>query len=536
MNDPNQQTLQARSAVHARQRPDHVAVICEDREVSYAELHRGSNQTGHALLAEGLAPGARVAYLGKESEYYYDLALGCAKAGTVLVPVNWRLTAREVDHVLRDSGAELLFIERDFRGVADRLRPVLPSLPKVIEMDTHDSGAGGFLSWRAGHRHDDLDPGTGTQDAVVQMYTSGTTGLPKGVVLAHRTFFGFIDSTAGAGADLIDWRPEDRSLIGFPGLHAGGMGWFLHGFTVGLTNVVMRMFVAEEAARLIERHAITITFMAPAMLQMMLAERWVTKETFRSLRKVTYGGSPISPSLLRRCIDGLGCRLAQMYASAESGSVVTCLGPSEHFPGNPKLTSAGRACPGNEVKIVGDAGESLPPGEIGTIFIKTPTLFVEYWRRPDATRECLADGWLRMPDAGYLDADGYLHVCDRIDDTIIVAGQNIYPAEVEKALTEHPAVADAAVIGVPDDRWGQIVKAVVVLRPGQQASGRDLMVSLRGRIADFKIPTTYDFAGRLPRNPTGKILRRTLREQQESAGADHARRGQGAGPAQRPVA
>jgi Asp-tRNA(Asn)/Glu-tRNA(Gln) amidotransferase A subunit family amidase len=158
------------------------------------------------------------------------------------------------------------------------------------------------------------------------------------------------------------------------------------------------------------------------------AERWVTRETFRSLRKVTYGGSPISLSLLRRCIDGLGCGLAQMYASAESGSVVTCLGPPEHFPGNPKLTSAGRACPGNEVKIVGDTGKSLPPGVIGTILVKTPTLFVEYWRRPDATRECLADGWLRMPDAGYLDQDGYLHVCDRIDDTIIVAGQNIYPA------------------------------------------------------------------------------------------------------------
>jgi acyl-CoA synthetase (AMP-forming)/AMP-acid ligase II len=512
--DLNQQTLQARSARHARQQPDHVAIICEGREVTYAELHRGSNQTAHALLAEGLTRGARVAYLGQESEYYYDLTLACAKAGVVLVPINWRLTSGEVDHVLRDSGAELLFIETPFRGVAERLRAALPSLVKIIEMDTPQSRADGYLRWRAAHPDNGLDPGTGTEDPVVQMYTSGTTGLPKGVVLAHRTFFAYIDSIAGAEADLIDWHPKDRSLVGFPGLHSGGMGWFLAGFTVGLTNVVMRMFLAEEAARLIERHRITITFMAPAMLQMMLAERWVSKETFRSLRKVTYGGSPISPKLLQRCIEGLGCGLAQMYASAESGSVVTCLGPSEHFLGNPKLTSAGRPCPGNQVKIVGDAGESLPPGQIGTICVDTPTLFVEYWRRQKATSECLADGWLRMPDAGYLDEDGYLHVCDRIDDTIIVAGQNIYPAEVEKVLTEHPAVADAAVIGIPDERWGQAVKAIVVLHSGQQATARDLMLSLRGRIADFKIPVAYDFADSLPRNPTGKVLRRALREQQ----------------------
>jgi fatty-acyl-CoA synthase len=516
---PKEQTLQARSARHARLRPDHVAIICQDREVSYAELHRGSNQAAHALLADGLARGTRVAYLGQESEYYYELAIACAKAGTVLVPINWRLTSHEVDHVLRDSGAAILFVELAFREVAERLRPVLPDLTKIIEMDTPGSVAGGYLRWRAGHSNEDLDPGTGFEDPVVQMYTSGTTGLPKGVVLAHRTFFAYIDSIEGAEADVIDWQPEDRSLVGFPGLHSGGMGWFLAGFTVGLTNVIMRMFVAEEAAQLIERHRITITFMAPAMLQMMLAERWVSKDTFRSLRKVTYGGSPISPALLRRCIERLGCGLAQMYASAESGSVVTCLGPSEHVLGNPKLASAGRPCPGNQVKIVGDSGETLGPEEIGTIYVSTPTLFVEYWRRPEATGDCLGDGWLRMPDAGYLDEDGYLHVCDRIDDTIIVAGQNIYPAEVEKALTEHPGVADAAVIGIPDERWGQTVKAIVVLRPGAQVSERELLMSLRGRIADFKIPTAYEFTDSLPRNPTGKILRRALREHQQAVPA-----------------
>jgi acyl-CoA synthetase (AMP-forming)/AMP-acid ligase II len=226
---------------------------------------------------------------------------------------------------------------------------------------------------------------------------------------------------------------------------------------------------------------------------------------------VTYGGSVISPSLLNQCMEQLDCELAQMYAAAESGSGVTCLPPAEHWAGNPRLASAGLPCPGNAVKIVGSKGEALPAGHVGQIHVKTPADFIEYWHQPEATGKALAGDWLRMPDAGYLDDDGYLFVLDRVDDTIIVAGQNIYPAEVEMALAEHPAVADTAVVGMPDPRWGQAVKAVVVLHEDQQATARDLMVFLRGRLADFKIPTQYDFADSLPRNPTGKVLRRLLK-------------------------
>ncbi len=511
MNDPNPQTLTASSAEHARQRPDQLAIICEGREVTYAEFHRRSNQTAHALLAEGLRRGARVAYLGRESEHYFDIALGCAKSGTVLVPINWRLTAREVDHVLRDSDAELLFVERDFRPVADRLRPELPALTTLVEMDTTDSLAGGFLSWRAGHPAEDLDPGTGRDDAFVQMYTSGTSGLPKGVVLAHRAYFTLIENMAKAGVDWFDYHLDDRSMSCFSGLHSAGMGWFMHGFGVGCTNVVMRMFVAEEAVRCIRDHQVTTMFAAPAMLRMLLAERAATRAAFTSLRKVTYGGSVIAPTLLRQCMANFDCELAQMYAAAESGAGVTCLTPEEHRPGNPRLSSVGLPCPGNEVKIVGTDGEVLPAGQVGQIWARNPANFIEYWNQPEATRKALVDGWLVMPDAGYLDEDGYLYVLDRLDDAIIVAGQNIYPAEVEKALSEHPAVADAAVVGVPDQRWGQAVKAVVVFHGGQQATVRDLMVFLRGRIADFKIPTRFEFVDTLPRNPTGKVLRRVLR-------------------------
>lgn len=512
MNNPTVQTLTARCAEHARQRPDHLAVICEGRETTYAQLHRRSNQTAHALLAAGLRPGARVAYLGRESEHYFDIALGCAKSGTVLVPINWRLTSREVEHVLRDSTAELLFVERAFRPVADRLRPDLPSLRTVIEMDTPGSLAGGFLSWRAGHPHADLDPGTGRDDAVVQMYTSGTTGLPKGVVLAHRTFFTLVEHLRLAGLDWFDWYPADRSMSCFSGLHSAGLVWFMVGFAAGCTNVVMRMFVAEEAVSRIRDHKVTVIFAAPAMLRMLLAEPGAGRQAFTSLRKVTYGGSVIEPALLRQCMEQLDCELAQMYAAAESGSGVTCLSPAEHWQGNPKLSSVGLPCPGNEVKIVSRDGEVLPAGQVGQICVRTPANFIQYWNQPAVTKKALVDNWLYMPDAGYLDDDGYLFVLDRMDDAIIVAGQNIYPVEVEMALAEHPAVADAAVVGMSDPRWGQAVKAVVVLHESRQATVRDLMVFLRGRIADFKIPTQYAFVDDLPRNPTGKVLRRMLRE------------------------
>jgi acyl-CoA synthetase (AMP-forming)/AMP-acid ligase II len=250
------------------------------------------------------------------------------------------------------------------------------------------------------------------------------------------------------------------------------------------------------------------------MLRMLLAEPDAAAPALKSLRKVTYGGSVIEPSLLRQCMEQLDCEFAQMYAAAESGSGVTCLAPAEHWPGNPKLSSVGRPCPGNEVKIVGRDGEILPAGQVGQIWVKTPADFIEYWHQPAATRKALVDDWLCMPDAGYLDDDGYLFVLDRMDDAIIVAGQNIYPAEVEMALAEHPAVADAAVVGMPDPRWGQAVKAVLVLREGERATARDLMVFLRGRIADFKIPTQYGFVNSLPRNPTGKVLRRMLRTEE----------------------
>ncbi len=503
-------TVHGMSAWHAEHRPDKTAILFEGREVTYRDLHLNSNRAAHGLRAAGVRTGTRVAYLGKESDHYYEIALACAKAGAVLVPVNWRLTAAEVDHILRDSDASVLFVEEEFRPVAAAALADLPGL-RLVALDLPGEPYRAYRSWRDGHPADDLDPGTGSDDAALQIYTSGTTGYPKGVVLAHRSFFTLPEASAAAGVSWIDWLPDDRNLIALPGFGIAGMGWFMHGFVAGGTNVVMRMFVSEEAVRLIESARVTTMFVAPAMLQMMLDEHGVTSATFASLRKVCYGAAPISTALLQRCLEVIGCEFAQIYASTETGTVAVCLPPEDHIPGSPLLAAAGRVCPGTELRVVDDDGP-VPAGQIGQVLIRTPAHMLEYWRRPEATAAALDGGWLHMGDAGYLDENGYLFLCDRINDTIIVGGQNIYPAEVERAVGDHPDVAEAAVIGVPDSQWGDAVQACVVLRDGARHTARDLMLFLRGRIADYKIPTRWEFVGTLPRNPTGKILRRELRD------------------------
>lgn len=520
MEDSPSWTLVATSAAHARDRAEHTAVICQGRKVDYEWVHRSSNRAGHALLAAGVGRGTRIAYLGRESEYYYTVIVGCAKAGAVLVPINWRLTAREVKHILKDSGAALLFVDAEFRPVAEQVRAELPNLHTLVQVDqvgVDDPGAG-VRQWWSSMPSTDLDPGTGPGDAVVQIYTSGTTGLPKGAVVPHRAFYTFPAIMKDAGVDWIDWFPEDISLISLPGLGTAGIAWFFLGFNAGLTSVVMRMFEPQEAVRLIKAHGVTITFAAPAMLRMMLDEREASPETFASMRKISYGGAPIPTNLLLRCLEVFGCEFAQIYASTETASVAVCLPPEDHKPG-PRLRSAGRICPGNELKIIDRDGNPLPPGEIGQVCIRTPSRMLGYWNLPEANKKTIVDDWLLMGDMGYVDEDGYLFVGDRINDTIIVAGQNIYPAEVEMQLAEHPAVADVAVVGVPDERWGEVVHSCVVLAEGARPTPRELTLFLRERLAAYKVPSVYHFVPSLERNPAGKVLRRAIRDRLKAEAA-----------------
>jgi acyl-CoA synthetase (AMP-forming)/AMP-acid ligase II len=492
------------TAHHARELPDHPAIICEDRRLTYGELDALSNSTANAMHRSGVEAGDRVGYLGKESEQYYDILFACAKTGAVLTPINWRLRPAEIHHILHDSGATLLFADDEFLTLAAKMKADLPRLRRIVPLAA-------INEWRGA----DGTPVPSQFDAetpLAQVYTSGTTGKPKGAVLPHRSFFAVRAALAEAGLDWIDWRPSDVSLIGIPGFHVGGLWWAIQGFCAGITMVSVPEFAGHKAVRLVREHGITTACVVPAQMQMMLAPPRPRQEDFVSLRKVVYGGSPISEALLGRCIEMFDCEFAQIYGLTECGNTAVCLPPAEHVAGRRRMQAAGRPYPGIELKIVDEDGCVVPPGVVGEVWLRSPALMLEYWGLPEATAATIVDGWLRTGDAGYVDEDGFLFIRDRVKDTIIVAGENVYPAEIENAVAAHPMVLEAAAVGVPNEHWGEVVHCFVVPRQGETVGPRQLVGFLRGRIADFKIPSSFELVESLPRNPSGKLLRRELRE------------------------
>jgi acyl-CoA synthetase (AMP-forming)/AMP-acid ligase II len=333
-------------------------------------------------------------------------------------------------------------------------------------------------------------------------------------MLSHRNILGGRRKAAEANMPWNQWGPDDVSLVAMPVGHIGGTGWGIVGLFNGAKGIVAREFDPFKVLDYIEGDGISKMFMVPAALQIVVRQPRARQVDYSRLKYILYGASPIPLDLLRECMEVFGCGFCQQYGMTETCGTIVYLPPEDHDPaGNPRMRAAGLPMPGVEIKVIDEAGESLPANSVGEVAIRSVSNMAGYWRLPEATASTLdAQGWLRSGDAGYLDEDGYLFIHDRVKDMIISGAENIYPAEVESAVYGHPDVAEVAVIGVPDDKWGEAVKAVVALKPGAQPNADDIIAFARTRIAAFKAPKSVDFIDALPRNASGKILRRELRE------------------------
>jgi len=506
-------TLANLTRFHARHRPNKVAFHFEDRVTTFAAFDVCANRVAQGLIAEGVGKGGRVGFLDKNSDLFYQVVFGAAKAGAVSVGINWRLAPPEVVYILNDSRAEVLFVGPSFFSLVDEIGSELRHVRRIVAMTGAHAGFDAFDEWR--DRQSPEDPGVDVSpdDVAIQMYTSGTTGHPKGVQLQHKVFFELQRLPPRDDMAWNHWTDRDVSLVAMPSFHIGGVGWGVWGLRAGATNVVVSDFTPGETLSLIESHGITKVFLVPSAIRMVIQHPQARTTDFFNIKYIMYGASPIPLDLLREAIDVFGCGFVQLYGMTETAGAATYLPPEDHDPaGNERMRSAGRPYPGVSIKVVDEQGRTVAPRVVGEICLESPANMLGYWNLDDATRNTLIDGWVHTGDAGYLDEAGYVYVHDRVKDMIVSGGENVYPAEVENALFGHPAVADVAVIGVPDPRWGESVKAVVVLKPDATATQDDLIGFARQRIAGFKLPKTVDFVAELPRNPSGKVLKRELRK------------------------
>ncbi|PQE01672.1 long-chain fatty acid--CoA ligase [Mycobacterium sp. EPG1] len=489
---------------HARHRPGAPALIVGDRVITYAELDDRSNRAAQAFSQAGVGFGDRVAFVERNGAEYFDVAFGLAKLGAVTVPVNWRLTAPEIRHVLTDAAVSMVVVGQEF---ADRVHDIEQDIDAgIVVVGNHDRWPD-FAEFVG--QAPAVDPGvvTGPDDLVFLMYTSGTTGAPKGVMLSNTNF---VCKTAGVAGP---WKFDAGavSLAVMPLFHMAGFGWALAGLWQGAATVVLRDVDYAAILDAIGRHRVTNMLVVPAVIQSLLGTPGLDDMDFSGLRIVVYGASPITDDVLVRGMDRFGGVFAQVYGMTESTGSITQLDGDEHLP--TLLRSCGKPYPWVQIRIVDASGADVAPGTVGEVWTRSPQNMLGYWNNPDATAATLtADGWLKTGDAGYLDAAGYLYLHDRIKDMIVSGAENVYPAEVENVLMTHPGVADVAVIGVPDARWGEAVKAIVVRARDATLTEAELIAYARHRLAGFKLPKSVDFVGALPRNPSGKLLKRALRE------------------------
>lgn len=484
--------------------PTNTALIFEGQEWTYAELNAWSNQAANALAAAGVKKGDRVAWIATNIASFWCLLFAAAKLGAVLTPLNWRLAPAEISQILENAEASLLIAQREFvealgdTGVAKLIVEGNDenSLEKAINAQQDQ-----FAAVKA-------EP----DDTVLQLYTSGTTGLPKGVELTNRCFCEVGRAQVESGA-LARRFADELVLNTLPHFHIAGVGLGMAGFKQGIPIVQHREFNPEAIVETAQNTKPIGLFLVPAMISMVLEAAKKMGATLDRIVTVSYGAAPMPEALLDTAMAMLpNAQFNQFYGMTETTGGLSVLINADHKSPE-KRRSAGKPMVGCELKIIDpDTKLEVAPGEVGEVVAKMAYTMKGYWKNPSASKEAVRDGWYYSGDAGRVDEDGFLYVVDRIKDMIISGGENIYPVELENCLSKHPAVLECAFVGLPDEKWGELVKAFVVVRPGEKLSSDEILAFLQERIAKFKLPRKIEFLEALPRNPSGKILKTALRK------------------------
>ena len=486
---------------HGRLRfPEKVCVSGRGRSLTFAQVDDRANRLAEALDRSGVKPHDRVCLLAYNEPEYIEIRVATQRLGATFVPVNYRLNSREIQHLIDDCRPAILIHGPDLDSLASGV-----SVPQIWYLG--ESGIGtSYEQLVLGVGPRNSPSSFDSSEAAMILYTSGTTSRPKGVVLSN----GAVHAGMIAMGHEMDARPSDVYLAVMPMFHiSASVGC---AFTYrGATSVVMAKFSPPEVVRSLSQQGITAAQLVPSMINVLLAEPGIS-DAARGLRMLLYGGAPMPPELLRRAIALLGCGFVNGYGLTEALGL-SMLRPEDHNPDlRPDLlASVGKDGISQCTRIVDDDGVDVRLGTIGQIICRGPSLLDKYWNNPDATTAAIRDGWFYTGDLGYRTAEGYLYLTDRIHDLIVSGGENVFPREVEDILYQHPLVFEAAVIGVPDDRWGEAVHAIVVLTPGAEVTEASLIQFCRARLAGYKTPKHIEFTTELTRNASGKVLKRELR-------------------------
>ena len=499
---------------NAQIRKDKIATICTGREKTWGELKDRISRFASGLVALGVQPGDRVAILALNSDRYFEYYFGVPWAGACVVPLNIRWSPVENAYSLTDAGAKILVVDDAFAKMVPALLNQKVKLDHIIYIGDSDTPQGMVNYEEMIASHEPIEDAYRSNDDLAGIYyTGGTTGFPKGVMLTHSNIW----SSGVALVMAIGLQEENRVLHAAPMFHLADGAMTQGGMIAGSTHVFIPMFTPSGTINAITENKVTHSLLVPVMIQMVINDPTIKETDLSSLKYVLYGASPISESVLVQAMNTLPqAAFAQGYGQTELAPLATMLGPEYHVTEGPnagKLKSAGKAIGCVEIKVVNEDGHELERGQIGEITVKGPNAMVGYWNKPEETAVSLRNGWIFTGDAGYMDDEGFVFLVDRVKDMIVSGGENVYSAEVENAVMNHPAVDQVIVVGIPSDEWGEQVHAEVILKEGQEATIEDIIAKTKEYIANYKCPRSISFrTDPFPLSGAGKLLKREVRK------------------------